>query len=200
MIYVLFLLHIYTIIILLEKNDIKNDYCIICGHKTIYIYNKLTLFLIGLVIYLQAHQKEEITMIQIIAGAKGKGKTKVLLEKVNNEVNEAKGNIVYLDKNNKHSYELSNKIRLINVKDYLIGNFNEFLGFISGIIACDHDLQSIYLDSFLTIAFVDDDNIEHVLQKLEQISSQFNINLCISISLNNDQIPDKMKQNVIVAL
>lgn len=139
-------------------------------------------------------------MIQIIAGAKGKGKTKILLEKVNNEVNSAKGSIVYLDKNNKHMYELSNKVRLINVNDYLIDNHNEFLGFLTGIISCDHDLQSIFLDSFLTIAVVDDDNIEHVFEKLEQIANHFKVNLCISISLNFDKIPDKMKPNVIVSL
>ena len=139
-------------------------------------------------------------MIQIIAGAKGKGKTKVLLEKVNNEMYTAEGNIYYLDKNNKHMYELSNKVRLINVKDYLVENDSEFIGLLSGIISCDHDIQSIYLDSFLTIAYVNDDNINHVFEKLELISNHFKINLCISISLNKDQIPDKMKENVIVAL
>ena len=139
-------------------------------------------------------------MIQIIAGAKGKGKTKILLEKVNTEVKSAKGSIVYLDKNNKHMYELSNKIRLNNVRDYMIENHNEFIGFLCGIISCDHDLQSVFLDSFLTIASIDDDNIEHVFEKLNQISEHFEVNLCISISLNYDQIPDKMKQNVIVSL
>ncbi len=149
---------------------------------------------------MRARQKEEITMIQIIAGAKGKGKTKVLLEKVNTEVNSAKGSIVYLDKNNKHMYELSNKIRLINVREYLIENYSEFMGFLGGIISSDHDLQSIYLDSFLTIANVDNDNIEQAFEKLNLISNHFKINLCISISLNYDQIPDNMKQNVIVSL
>jgi len=139
-------------------------------------------------------------MIQIISGEKGKGKTKILIDKVNQEVQTAKGNIVYLDKNNKHMYELSNKIRLVNVTDYQIENHNQFLGFLCGIISCDHDLQSIYLDSFLTIAHVNDDNIDEVFKKLERISSQFNVNICISISVNYDKIPDYMKENVIVSL
>lgn len=139
-------------------------------------------------------------MIQIIAGAKGKGKTKILLDKVNNEVSSAKGSIVYLDKSNKHMHELSNKVRLINAKDYLITNYNEFLGFLCGIISCDHDLQSVFLDSFLTIGYINNDNIEQVFKKLDQIISHFKINLCISISLNYDQIPDKWKDNVIVSL
>lgn len=149
---------------------------------------------------LRAHHKEEITLIQIIAGTKGKGKTKILIEKVNKEVSSATGNIVYLDKSNKHMYELSNKIRLINVKDYHIESEDEFLGFISGIISCDHDLQSIFLDSFLTIAYINDDNIERVFNKLEEISNHFKINICASVSLNYEQIPDNMKDNVIVSL
>ncbi|NLL73545.1 MAG: twitching motility protein PilT [Clostridiales bacterium] len=139
-------------------------------------------------------------MIQIIAGTKGKGKTKILIEKVNDEVKLAKGNIIYLDKSNKHSYELSNKIRLINVRDYLIENENEFLGFLCGIIAGDHDIESIFLDSFLTIAFVNQDNIDYVFEKLENISNHFKVNICASVSLNSEQIPENMKQNIIVAL
>ena len=92
-------------------------------------------------------------MIEIIAGEKGKGKTKELLAKVNHSVATASGNIVYLDKSQKHMYELNNKVRLINVMDYPIDNCDEFLGFLCGIVSQDHDLEEMYLDSFLTIAF-----------------------------------------------
>ncbi|MBH1940878.1 twitching motility protein PilT [Mobilitalea sibirica] len=139
-------------------------------------------------------------MIQIIAGEKGKGKTKILIEKANTEVKAAKGSIVYLDKNNKHMYELSNKIRLINVRDYFIENQSEFIGFICGIISCDHDLQSVYLDSFLKIAYVNDENIETVFDKIEKISEQFKVDLILSISMNFEQLPERLKKNVVVTL
>jgi len=139
-------------------------------------------------------------MIQIISGEKGKGKTKILIEKANTEVRAAKGSIVYLDKSNKHMYELSNKIRLENVLDYYIENQSEFIGFICGIISCDHDLQAVYLDSFLKIAYVNEDNLEAVFTKLEKISEQFHVDLIISISLNIDHLPDSVKKNVIVSL
>ena len=93
-------------------------------------------------------------MIEIIAGIKGKGKTKELLKKVNDTIETATGNIVYLDKSQKHMYELSNKVRLINVADYPISNCDEFLGFLCGIISQDNDLEEMYLDSFLTIASI----------------------------------------------
>ena len=96
-------------------------------------------------------------MIEIICGDKGKGKTKELLDKVNSSIKGNEGSIVFLDKSQKHMYELNNQVRLINVMDYPIDNCDEFLGFICGIISQDHDLEEMYLDSFLTIASLDDE-------------------------------------------
>lgn len=139
-------------------------------------------------------------MIQIIAGEKGKGKTKILLEKVNEEVQKANGSVVYLDKSNKHMYELSNKVRLINVRDYLVENSSEFLGFICGIISQDHDLEKVYLDSFLKIACCEDSDCTIVFDKLNKISELFHVDFVISVSLNKEQIPDTYKNMVIVTL
>ena len=99
-------------------------------------------------------------MVQLIVGKKGKGKTKHLLDKVNNEILTASGNIVYLDKSTKHMYELNNKVRLIDVSSYLISDSDEFTGFVCGIISQDHDLEQMYFDSFLKIACIKDENVE----------------------------------------
>ena len=139
-------------------------------------------------------------MIQIIAGEKGKGKTKHLLDRVNESVKSATGNIVYLDKNQKHMYELSNKVRLINVSDYLISNCDEFLGFLCGIPSQDHDLEEMYLDSFLTIAVMKDEEITHVITKLEEISNKFHVNFVLSISRNERDLPECTKGKFIVSL
>lgn len=139
-------------------------------------------------------------MIQIIAGEKGKGKTKILLDKVNAEVQNAKGSIVYLDKSTKHMYELNNKVRLINVIDYCVEEPKEFLGFICGLISQDHDLEKVYLDSFLKIACTDENDIESVIAKLETISAKFEIDFVISISKNADELPEIAKKYVVVSL
>ena len=119
-------------------------------------------------------------MVQLIVGKKGKGKTKHLLDKVNSAVKTVSGNIVYLDKNSKNMYELNNKIRLINVSDYLVSDCDEFIGFLCGIISQDHDLEQMYLDSFLTIANVDtDEEICHAIQKLDVISEKYNVKFMI---------------------
>ena len=74
-------------------------------------------------------------MIQLIVGNKGKGKTKQLLDKVNAEVKEVSGSVVYLDKSSKHMFELNNKVRLIDVSEFMIENSSEFVGFICGILS-----------------------------------------------------------------
>lgn len=139
-------------------------------------------------------------MVEIIAGEKGKGKTKQLLDKVNASVEVATGNIVYLDKSQKHMHELSNKVRLINVKDYPISNCDEFLGFICGIVSQDYDLQEMYLDSFLTIANVSDDQIVHTIEKLDIISEKFNVKFVLSVSKNEADLPECAKARLIVSL
>ena len=121
-------------------------------------------------------------MIQIISGVKGKGKTKFLIQKANEAVKAANGSVVYLDKNNKHMYELSNRIRLINVGDFPIDTYDAFLG------------------SFLTIASVSDDYVGYVLSKLSDISEKFHVDFTISVSIDADSIPEEFKKDIVISL
>ena len=140
-------------------------------------------------------------MIEIIAGEKGKGKTKELLAKVNHSVAAASGNIVYLDKSQKHMYVLNNKVRLINVMDYPIDNCDEFLGFLCGIVSQDHDLEEMYLDSFLTIAFAEtDDEIQHAIEKLDIISEKYNVKFILSVSRDESKLPECAKAKIVISL
>lgn len=139
-------------------------------------------------------------MVQLIIGKKGKGKTKHLLDKVNTEVQNVSGNIVYLDKSTKHMYELNNKIRLIDVPSYMISNSDEFVGFICGIISQDHDLQQMYFDSFLKIACKEDGEIEPIIKKLDVVSSTFKVDFVLSISLDEDELPASLKEKIIISL
>ena len=140
-------------------------------------------------------------MIEIICGEKGKGKTKDLLEKVNSSIKSASGNVVYLDKSQKHMYELNNKVRLINVTDYPITNCDEFLGFICGIISQDNDLEGMFFDSFLTIAGIDSEEaITKAIEKLDVISEKYKVKFVLSISKNLNQLPECAKAKVIISL
>ena len=145
-------------------------------------------------------------MVQLIVGKKGKGKTKQLLNKVNNEIKEISGNIVYLDKSNQHMYELNNKVRLIDVSQCCIENTSEFIGFVCGIISQDHDLQQMYFDSFLKISCLENngtvnhDNLITAIEKLEKLSKSFEVDFVLSISMDETELPTGLKEKVLIAV
>ena len=98
-------------------------------------------------------------------------------------------------------YELKNRIRLINTSEFPFTSTDEFMGFLCGIVSQDHDLQEVYLDSFMDVAFIKDKSvIESVFDKLDNISTQFNVDFIISVTLEVEEVPEKYKSKVIVAL
>ena len=139
-------------------------------------------------------------MIQLIVGEEGKGKTKHLLDKVNNEIKEATGNIVFLDRSSKHMFELNNKVRLINVSEYDFADVSEFIGFIYGITSPDHDMQQMYIDGIMKLAKLDKDSLEVVVKRLDKISEKFGFDIIISASIDESKLSDDLKKLVIVSL
>ena len=139
-------------------------------------------------------------MVQIIAGKKGKGKTKHLLDMANAAIKGANGTVVYLDKSAQHMYELNNKVRLIDVSQYMITNHDEFVGFICGIVSQDHDLEQMFLDSFLKIACLENEDITPVIEKLEKISQNYGIDFVLSVSMDESELPEALKSKIIVSL
>ncbi len=140
-------------------------------------------------------------MVELIVGRKGKGKTKVLLDRVNEAIKEAEGSIVYLDKSTKHMYELNNKVRLIDVSSFPIKNPDEFVGFICGIISQDHDLEQIYLDSFLIVSKLgEDQDVTGTLDQLDAIGEKFGITFVISICLDQSEVPASYQDKISVAV
>lgn len=140
-------------------------------------------------------------MVEIIAGDKGKGKTKKLLERINNDIKTVDGDIIYIDKSQKHMLELTHKVRLINMADYTITSTDEFLGFLSGAISQNNDIEEIALDSFLTIAYIDTtDALSHAIEKLDVISEKFNIRFILCISKDEIDLPESVKAKIVVSL
>lgn len=140
-------------------------------------------------------------MVEIISGEKGKGKTKYLLDKVNNDIKNVDGSVVYIDKNTRHMYELDSKIRLINMGDYPIESSGEFLGFLSGVLSQNSDIQEVFLDSFLTVSNINDnDSLSVALDKLDKICSMFSVKFVLSVSKNEHDLPENAKDKIIVSL
>ena len=134
-------------------------------------------------------------MIQLITGEKGTGKTKLMLDGANEAIKTAAGNIVYIDKSSKHMYELSNKIRLIDASKLPLKNTDKFVGAICGIISQDHDLQQVYLDSFLKLAKIEEtpELIEEIIDEFNIISETFNVDFIISASVEKSILSEKLQ-------
>ena len=97
-------------------------------------------------------------------------------------------------------YELNNKVRLIDVSQYMIENSSEFMGFVSGIISQDHDLQQMYFDNFLKISCLEGQDITPVVDKLEKLSKNSDVDFILSVSVDISELPDALRDKVIVAL
>ena len=136
-------------------------------------------------------------MVQLIVGVKGAGKTKKMLDHVHDSIKNVDGNIVYLDKSSQNMHEPDNKVRLINVSEYPIQNTDQFLGFVCGICSQDYDLQEIYLDGFLKISGLEGKDISDALKQLNKISEQFKVNMILSVSMNEEDLPEFARSQVI---
>lgn len=132
-------------------------------------------------------------MISIVAGNKGEGKTKKLIEMANESLNNVNGNIVYIDNNNKHMFNLNHNIRFISTTDFPLQDYKEFYGFICGIISEDHDINEIYFDGLLELAHLGIDKLQELINKLKSISDKYNIQFIISISCELKTLPDYLK-------
>ena len=94
-------------------------------------------------------------------------------------------------------YELNNKVRLIDASEFMIDNADNFIGFICGVISQDHDLEQMYLDSFLKVAKLEGADISATLNKLEAIGEKYHVTFVLSISMDSAKLPEDMKSKVI---
>ena len=65
-----------------------------------------------------------------------------------------------------------------------------------------HDLEQMYLDSFLRIAKLEEDgaDIEGCIEQLETIGRMFDITFVLSISKDKEELPESLHDKVIIAL
>lgn len=136
-------------------------------------------------------------MLQLIIGEKGKGKTKILLDAANKAAEAVSGNIIFIDKDNSHMYELKNNIRLVNSKDFSISNADEFIGFVSGIISADYDLEEIFIDRMLPVAGIEAADADKVLSRIAAITEAHNIKVTVSLSVVKSDLSAEIAANVI---
>ena len=134
-------------------------------------------------------------MVKIICGAKGKGKTKEMLTLAAQAVKDVDGSVVYIDKSDQHMYELNNQIRLIDISEYPVNSSDSFLGFVSGLLAGNHDIEMVFIDSLLKLSALTASEIATIVDKLDALSTD--VEFVVSISANKDDLPDSVQDKIV---
>ncbi len=130
-------------------------------------------------------------MIKLFIGAKGSGKTKTLIELVNNAANTSNGSVVCIEKGDKLRFDITSKARLIDTDAYNVTDAAKLTGFIAGILASNSDITDIFVDSSLKICGNDVAAFEGLLKDLENVVNE--VNLVMTVSIATDACPDTIK-------
>ena len=130
-------------------------------------------------------------MVKLIVGVRGTGKTKTLIEMVNNAVTESKGNVICIEKGDKLIHDITYKARLIDTDAYTIVDADALYGFIAGILASNSDITDVFVDSALKIIGNDVVAFEVMLKKLEKITD--GVNLVMTSSIAVEDAPEAIK-------
>ena len=122
-------------------------------------------------------------MIRVIMGKKGSGKTKQVIDMINNAVQTEHGNVVCIEKGEKLTFDIHYQIRLVEASDYDIADYTALKGFVSGLYAGNYDITHIFIDSLTKIVGADTDHeTEKFLDWLNNLSEKHNIKFTITIS------------------
>ena len=130
-------------------------------------------------------------MIKLFIGGKGSGKTKTLIELVNNATAASNGSVVCIEKGDKLTHDITYKARLIDTDDYSITTADTLYGFIAGVLASNSDITDVFVDSALKIGGNDVVGFEAMLKKLEILAKDVNIIMTASITV--EECPDAIK-------
>ena len=129
-------------------------------------------------------------MVNLITGPRGSGKTQQMIDLANEKVKTSNGNVVFIKKSHKDTYTVDFNIRVIRMADYPdVLTLEEFVGFLYGMAAGNHDIEAVFIDSVLKQANITLESLAAFLHKLNKISTENNIDFYLSISADKKDIP-----------
>ena len=129
-------------------------------------------------------------MVNLITGPRGSGKTQQMIDLANEKVKTSNGNVVFIKKSHKDTYTVDFNIRVIRMADYPdVLTLEEFVGFLYGMAAGNHDIEAVFIDSVLKQANLTLESLAAFLHKLNKISTENNIDFYLSISADKKDIP-----------
>lgn len=127
-------------------------------------------------------------MIKLITGKKGTGKTKILIDMINDAVKSTTGDLICIEKGAKMTYDISYKVRLVDVERFNVSGYDSFYGFVAGMLAGNYDIKEIFVDSILKIGGDDLDELGIVLDKLDKLTGE-DTQIVFTVSVDKDEMP-----------
>ena len=133
-------------------------------------------------------------MLKLIIGVKGTGKTKTLISMVNEAVDASHGDVVCIEKGTKLRFDIKYQARLINTDEYYIEDAHALSGFVAGILASNHDVTELFVDSALKICKNDVAEFEKLLVTLDKLLEGLSTKVLITASLPVEEATETMKK------
>ena len=130
----------------------------------------------------------------MIIGVKGTGKTKNLINLVNTAVENSQGNVVCIEKGTKLRYDVKYKARLIDVDEYFVADAQSLYGFIAGILASNHDVTDLFVDSALKICNNDIAAFDVFVEEINTLAAKLNVKVTMTSSVPCDEASETVKK------
>lgn len=135
-------------------------------------------------------------MLKLIIGIKGTGKTKTLISMVNEAVDASKGDVVCVEKGTKLRFDVKYQARLINVEDYYVDDAHSLFGFIAGILASNHDVTELFVDSALKICNNNVEEFEELVTKVSKLAENAGTRILFTVSMPIDEASETLRQYI----
>ena len=133
-------------------------------------------------------------MLKLIIGVKGTGKTKTLINLVNGALEVTKGDVVCIEKGVKLRYDIKPTARLIDTEEYMIRDAHALYGFVAGILASNHDVTDLFIDSTLKICKEDRAEFEKLVVALDSLTAKVGINLVMTVSMPEEEASETVRK------
>ena len=133
-------------------------------------------------------------MLKLIIGVKGTGKTKNLINLVNTAVENSHGDVVCIEKGTKLRYDVKYKARLIDVNEYFVADAQSLYGFIAGILASNHDVTDLFVDSALKICNNDCASFDTFVEEINALAAKLNVRIVMTSSIPSEEASDTVKK------
>jgi hypothetical protein len=132
-------------------------------------------------------------MIKLIIGKKGTGKTKIIIDQINEAVRSTNGNLVCIEKGENIRRSISYKVRWCDVDQFAIDSYDSFYGFVAGMLAGNYDIKDIYVDGILKIGGRDFNALGAMLEKLDKLTGE-DAAVVFTVSADADELTENVKQ------